>query len=315
MLTTGQPIGATVHTFRQIKYILFPDALLDLYQALSGAWVVCGRDLHKQLIEFGGAVKVCMSVQVEYEPVNPIANKQFFEQYLNAAPTRILRRDETVSAFGNPYIDLLRILTDKIREFNAKFIHDKSDLRLARVLQFTLKIKKYAPLEGGGWQPLSKFLEKKKAIINIHNDDERCFGYAVLYFLDRQIDDHRHENRANLYSEEIFERNGLVNLPYPIGPNDVQLYEDQLQININVFSFFDNEGRARHQLVISQKNYDCVANILYWKQHYAPITSIPRLFSDITKHNHQKHFCLRCLGHFSSEEVLARTRSSVPETT
>ena len=83
------------------------------------------------------------------------------------------------------------------------------------------------------------------------------------------------------------------------------MYEDQLQININVF-FFDNEGNACHPLVISRKNYERVANFLYWKDHYAPITSIPRLFADITKHKPQKHFCLRCLGHFSSEEVLAR---------
>ena len=61
-----------------------------------------------------------MTVQVEYKPVNPLANKQPFEQYLSAAPTRMFRRDETTSAFGNPYIDSLRILTDRIREFNAK---------------------------------------------------------------------------------------------------------------------------------------------------------------------------------------------------
>ena len=59
-------------------------------------------------------------------------------------------------------------------------------------------------------------------------------------------------------------------------------------------------------MVISRKNYERVANLLYWKKHYAAITSIPRLFKDITKHKQQLHFCLRCLGHFSSEEVLSR---------
>ena len=59
-------------------------------------------------------------------------------------------------------------------------------------------------------------------------------------------------------------------------------------------------------MVISRKNYERVANLLYWKEHYALITSIPRLFADITKHKPQKHCCLRCLGHFSSEDVLAR---------
>ena len=34
-------------------------------------------------------------------------------------------------------------------------------------------------------------------------------------------------------------------------------------MNINVFSFLDDEGRARHPLVISLNNYKRVANLLY----------------------------------------------------
>ena len=151
----GQPIGAPVNHFRQIKYLPLPNAVPDNDQALSGAKIDFARDLHKQLIEFGGAAKVWMTVQVEYEPVNPLANKQPFEQYLSAAPTRMFRRDEKISGFANPYINNLRILTDRIKKFNATFIRDKSGLRLARVLQLTLKIMKYAPLEGRGWQALS----------------------------------------------------------------------------------------------------------------------------------------------------------------
>ena len=76
-------------------------------------------------------------------------------------------------------------------------------------------------------------------------------------------------------------------------------------MNINVFSFFDDEGRARHFMVISCKNYEREANLFYWKEHYAPITSILRLFSDITKHDHEYQICLRCLGHFRTEESVA----------
>ena len=35
----------------------------------------------------------------------------------------------------------------------------------------------------------------------------------------------------------MFQRHYLEALPYPILPNDVYLYEDQLKININVFLF------------------------------------------------------------------------------
>ena len=48
-----------------------------------------------------------MTVQVEYELVNPMENKQRFEQYLIDAPTRMIKGDGRVSAFANPYIDSL----------------------------------------------------------------------------------------------------------------------------------------------------------------------------------------------------------------
>ena len=144
---------------------------------------------------------------------------------------------------------------------------------------------KYAPLERRGWHPLPEFLSNKKAVINIKNDVERCVNYALLYFRDRQLDANRHASRANLYSKQLFERKDLVNRPYPIAPNDVILSEDQFQININVFSIFEDEGRARHPLLISQTNYERVANLLYWKNHYAPIANISRLLAISPKEN------------------------------
>ena len=311
----GQPVGSPVLNFRQLQYLPLPKADPDLAKALQGAWVDCGLDLHKQLIEFGGVAKVWMTVLVEYEPVNPMANKQPVEQYLSATLTRIFKIYGTLTPSKIPYIDSLRILTDRIREFNAKYIRDKSGLRLARVLKLTLKLVKYAPVEGRGWQPLPEFLSMKTAIINIQNNDERCFGYAVLYFLEREQLPEKFCYRAYLYKEEMFERFHLDTLPYSISPNDAHLYQDQHQMNINVFSFFDDEGRARHPLVISRKNYERVANLLYWKGHYAPIKSIPRLFSDITKHVNQKYFACAALDITHRRKFSRVTRSSAPETT
>ena len=54
----------------------------DLDKALSAAWLDCGQDFHKQLGEFGGAVKVWVTIQVAYKPVRPMANKELFEQNL-----------------------------------------------------------------------------------------------------------------------------------------------------------------------------------------------------------------------------------------
>ena len=73
------------------------NAVPYLDQALTGARIDCGQDLHKQFIEFGGAAYVWMTMQIEYEPVNPMETKQPYEQYLGAAPTRIFKRDRTFS--------------------------------------------------------------------------------------------------------------------------------------------------------------------------------------------------------------------------
>ena len=166
-LQPGHSVGAPVRTVRQVKYLPRPFAVPDLDQTFSGARLDCERDLHKQLIKYGKAVKVWITVLVQYEAIYFLANKTPFEQYLSAAPTRIFQQNGIVHAYANPYIDLLQILTDRFREFNAKFIRDKSHLRLARVLQFTLKMVKSAPYEGRGWQPLPDFLSNKKTIIKI----------------------------------------------------------------------------------------------------------------------------------------------------
>ena len=112
-----------------------------------------------------------MTAQVEYQPVNPLANKQSFKQYLSASPTRIFKRDEPVIPSKNPFIDVLLIITDQISESNAKNLRDKYGLRLARVIKFTMKMVRYTPFEGRGWQPFFKFLSKTKAVINIQNND------------------------------------------------------------------------------------------------------------------------------------------------
>ena len=146
----------------------------------------CKRDRHKQLIMLAKTAIMWTTVQVEYEPVNPLANKQPFKHYLSAAPTCMFKSDGTITAFKNPYIGSLQILTDRIREFNAKFSRDKSNLRLAKVLHYSLKLMKYATFEGRESQQLPKLLSNKKAVINIQKEDERCFGYALLYFYERE---------------------------------------------------------------------------------------------------------------------------------
>ena len=195
-----------------------------------------------------------MTLLVHYEPVNPNdETHKGFDAYLSAPPTRIFKRFGIVNGWGNPYRFVLGILTDRIKEINAKFIREKSGLALAGINKLYLKMASYEPLHGLAWRPLPKFIENKKAVVNIQNKDNRCFGYAMLYFLDKPQPANRHYERPALYTDIMFERNNLDDLPYSIKPSDVSNYEDILQI-IMCLAFL--MMRAKHDIqCLCRKNY------------------------------------------------------------
>ena len=304
--TIGEKVGPPLFKFQQMCYFPIENALPDLDLALDSALLDCNADVPRTIMEYEDAAKIWMTVQVRFEPANPEDDERHeFYQFLSATDTRYFRRDGQINGFSNPYSDVIRILTDRIKQHNAKFIRDKSGLRLSQILQLILKAAKYSPVAARCHTELPRFLKAKKALVNIENQDNWCFGYSMLYFLERPADT-RNLKQSNKYTLEMFQRHHLDALPYPILPNNVHIYEERLEMNINVFSYFDDEGKARYPLHISKQNYLRTANLLYWNEHYALISSVLRLFSDITKYREPKYFCLRCLQHFSSEDVLMR---------
>ena len=171
-----------------------------------------------------------MIIKVHYEPVNPNdETHKGFDAYLGAPPTRIFKRFGIVNGWGNPYRFALGILTDRIKELNAKFIREKSGLALAGINKLYLKMASYEPLHGLAWRPIPKFIERKQVVVNIKNKNSRCFGYSMLYFLDKPQIANRNYERPALYTDIMFKRNNLHDLPYPIKPSDISNYEDILK--------------------------------------------------------------------------------------
>lgn len=109
---------AIISYFRQIKYLCFFNGVPDLDQAYSEARIDCARDLYKQLIVFGIAVKVWITMLVKYEPVNFITIKQPFKKFLNASLTCMLKRIDTISANLNSYIDFFKFSQIKSERIN-----------------------------------------------------------------------------------------------------------------------------------------------------------------------------------------------------
>jgi len=125
---------------------------------------------------------------------------------------------------------------------------------------------------------LPKFLKSKNAILNPTNNDQRSFGYAILYYF------HPSDWKNNLQIKDHLIKHGLDKIKYPVHLEDISMLENQLNIRINVFSFIDKGGYKRYSLYISKKYKPDEVNLLYWDGRFALIKYMSRLFSDARKY-------------------------------
>ena len=185
--------------FTMLRYLPFSLTKPDLDNALGAITSDCGTDIRRMIDGYGSA-KVWLTIQVRYEPANPRDEKNKpFEFYLSCKSTRFFHRNPTAGGDGAPYAEPLQILFERIKENNAKFIRELSGLVLSGILQLVIRGVRYIPLAGRCFRELPPYLKNKKAIINIQNTDDRCFGYSLLYFLDRP-------NFINHFERAVFTR-------------------------------------------------------------------------------------------------------------
>ena len=193
-------------------------------------------------------------------------------------------------------------MAERILEANAKFIRGKSGLVIAEIYFINLNAVRFALLSGSAWTPLPKFLQNKKAIVNVRNEDDLCFKFAIASAL---YPVNNHNERPNMYSK-YFEKYGLDDIEYPVNPVDIPLLEQHLNISINLYSYFDDIGRARYPIYISKHKSVCKIDLLFFNQHYAWIKKFSRLSSDSKHYSGRLLFCKRCLGHFTLESASER---------
>ena len=189
---------------------------------------------------------------------------------------------------------------------NENFVKFKSGLRLKNIPRINISAAEHQPIAGRGFQVLPPFLANKRCIINVKNNDNRCFGYALLSSL--EPNENHHQNIPSSYNQH-FAKHHLDIIAYPVKLADIPAIEATLPFAINVFSFDDDTGHSRCPKYNSPKTGVPVIDLLYWNEHYALITNFNRFLGDIKKFHGRQHFCRRCFGHFWNEKVLVNHQS------
>ena len=142
-----------------------------------------------------------------------------------------------------------------------------------------------------------------KGLINIQNEDEKCFMYCHLYYL--------HKDKIKTKPQRVSKYKNYLgtvdytDIEFPVKINQYNKIEKMNSIRINVFGY---ENKNVFSLYVSNIQNTDVMNLLLINNNegkrHVYIKNFNRLMTTISKHNGLKHFCMYCLHCFSTEEIL-----------
>lgn len=211
---------------------------------------------------------------------------------------------------NDQYIETIQVIEDRIQNFETQ----GSGWQVAYIKRASVGCAKYDPIGGGAHMSLPKYIKNKKAIINIINNDEKCFVYSVLAHLHpRPV-----QSNANLSSKYLqFESElCLDGIQFPVQINQIPKFEAQNPlIGINVLCLDEDDNcvvplySSKYNQRVHQINLFLTSGLDVNGKvtiHYTLVKSLSKLLFDRTKHGKKCYPCMYCLHRFSKPEYLER---------
>ncbi|KAK4881338.1 hypothetical protein RN001_004657 [Aquatica leii] len=208
------------------------------------------------------------------------------------------------------YKKFVEILDRKESEFQEK----DSGWVLVKFLHVKVNFVKFNPLKASSYVKLPIEIIHKKAVINVMNFDEFCFGWAVASAL---VVPNGNPQRVASYPDfrTLCNWDGIT---FPMKLTDIGKFEDNNNISVNVYGLEEitEQGTRKIEVVgplyYTKKKQNTHINLLLIEnntgsQHYCWIKNFSRLVStQLTTRHGAKYFCDSCLHYFRNEQLLQR---------
>lgn len=219
-------------------------------------------------------------------------------------------------------------ITEEISKALENSAFEGSGFTISRIIQLDVQVCSYDPLGGSEFIELPKKLKYKRAIINVDNNDEACFKWSILSALHPAK-----KNTERLYNYVPYEDElNFDGISFPVRLHDIDKFERQNNmISVNVYYYDEAENRVSPLRVSANVKENHIHLLLLFDEtnayysgartvaekikvvretdhirtHYCWIKNLPRLVSSqLSKHEHKKYICDRCLNFFNNEEKL-----------
>ena len=181
-----------------------------------------------------------------------------------------------------------------------------------KIIDLTLHTYKWDPLKAGSYIDLPKALKNKKAIINMKNEDDKCFMWSVLRGLNLK------DKNNDRIDEDLKSKEDTLNMKgikYPVDFQGIDRFESQNpDISISILGY--NGYEKVYSLKISKytkakkenrRKYDIVLLLLKdgKNSHYCLVKNLSALLtSQLNKRKCKFYYCLNCLNGYDDLEKL-----------
>ena len=216
---------------------------------------------------------------------------------------------------GTDINELYDEMGNEIEEEIQKVGNEASGWVFERVIKLVLHTTKWEPIYGSSYIPLDPYLANKKAIINMKNEDDKCFMWCVLRAL------YPKDKNAERIDKDLKSKQDNINMKgihYPVNFRAIDRFED-LNPNISISVLGYNKKEGVFPLKIS-KYTGCDNDIVLLllkeaekgengeikeKTHYTLVKNKSALIAS-QKNNlkGKRHLCLNCFNSFNTSESL-----------
>ena len=193
-----------------------------------------------------------------------------------------------------------------LEEIDMTEMADGSGWVFVKVEKLVLHTTRWDPVNAGSYIELPQALKNRKAIINMKNQDDKCFLWSVLRALNPK-DNHPERIDNDLKSKvDILNMQGIQ---YPVSFRGIDRFESQNpEISITVLGY--NKDERVNTLKVS-KYTGCKHDIVLLlikdgeKSHYCLVKNTSALLaSQINNHKGTSNICLNCINGFKSKDSL-----------
>lgn len=262
-----------------------------------------------------GVIKFNLMLESTYN----LPNTEIFENRAFKTSAQCLSLGENIEeVLSEAFLKLLL----EVEEYSGK----GSGYVLNKVDSIVLNTFKFTPLGGGSYIPLPQEIQNRHAVINVVNNDNMCFKYAIL---SRFVKSNNPQRLTREY-HEISDKFNFSGLTFPVPLSDIKIFEENnpgvsvnvygLQTGVNTYknkSKNSNTIQREIDLVIPYKvcnneletHFDLllIEEEESGNRHYCLISHFSRLVrSQVSRHCATMVFCKRCLKGYSGQNASSK---------